>query len=99
MADYFSAVTALDDLHSKAVKKQAGIDAAANPPAANAAVDHATALDQVDTEMFKLRETGRDLMKKGQQNTPEYDALVARSKELGRKKNFLEASAKDAIPK
>lgn len=98
MADYFSAVDALDDLRSKAVKKAAGIEDKKKKPADDETpkeTDHAAALEQVEDEAYKLREKGRDLMKKNLHNTPEYDALVVRSKELRRKKAFLEDSSKD----
>lgn len=95
--DHFSTVEALDDLHSKAVKKAAGIEKKKKPADDETPkeTDHEAALDQVETEAFKLREKGRELMKKNLHNTPEYDALVVRSKELRRKKAFLEDSSKD----
>lgn len=94
MADAFDTVTALDDLHSKLKRKQAGVDKKKDDETAKE-TDHQTALDQVEDEAYKLREKGRDLMKKNLHNTPEYDALVVRSKELRRKRAFLEDSSKD----
>jgi hypothetical protein len=100
--DYFETVTALEGHRNEAMKRRAGVepdkkkddDKKLMREASEDDGGQAAALKEIDDERFDLHREGRRLMKENRHNTPEYDTLVKRSKELRRKQFFIEDSMK-----